>query len=35
MIYCEVCLEEGQQVKLKRWPADHGSSPAPSGRLGG
>jgi hypothetical protein len=33
MIYCEVCLEDGQQVKLKRWPVDHDLSPAPSGRL--
>jgi hypothetical protein len=32
MIYCEVCLEDGQQVKLKRWPADHDSGPAPRGR---
>jgi late competence protein required for DNA uptake (superfamily II DNA/RNA helicase) len=33
MIYCEVCLEDGRQVKLQRWPVDHDSSPAPSGRL--
>ena len=35
MLYCEVCLEEGRQVKLRRWPADHDSSPAPRGRLRG
>ncbi len=33
MIYCEVCLEDGQQVKLKRWPADQESGPAAAGRL--
>ncbi len=31
MIYCEVCLEDARQVKLKRWPADPESSPPASG----
>src|SRR5580698_798590 len=35
MIYCEVCLEDGEQVKLKRWPVDHDSGPTSSRRLTG
>jgi hypothetical protein len=35
MIYCEICIEEGQQVKLERWPADTDSRAAPRRRLGG
>jgi hypothetical protein len=35
MTYCEVCLEDGDQAKLKRWPADHDSGSVPSGRLRG
>ncbi len=32
-IYCEVCLEDGRQVKLRRWPVDHESSALPGGGL--
>ncbi len=35
MIYCEVCLEDNQRVKLKRWPAEPDSSAAAGGRLRG
>ena len=31
MTYCEVCLEDDQHVKLKRWPVDHESGPLTSG----
>ena len=33
-IYCEVCLEDGQHVKLKRWPAEEPSSALAGGRSG-
>ena len=26
-IYCEACLEDGQHVKLRRWPAESGALP--------
>lgn len=26
-IYCEVCLEDGQHVRLRRWPVDHVAAP--------
>ena len=29
MIYCEICLEDERQVKLKRWQADAESSSLP------
>ena len=35
MIYCEVCLEDDRQVKLRRWPADQESGPLSSAGLGG
>ena len=35
MIYCEVCLEDNRQVKLKRWPAEQDSSAAPGSALPG
>ncbi len=35
MIYCEVCLEDDQHVRLKRWQVDHDSGALPPGGLGG
>jgi hypothetical protein len=35
MIYCEICLEDAQHVKLKRWPVEHDSSTPSSDGLGG
>jgi hypothetical protein len=35
MIYCEVCLEDNRQVKLKRWPADEELGPALGGGAAG
>ena len=35
VIYCEVCLEDGQHVRLRRWPIDHDSGPLPSSPGGG
>jgi hypothetical protein len=29
IIYCEVCLEDGAQVKLRRWPVEPVSGSAP------
>jgi hypothetical protein len=26
-IYCEVCLQDGQHVRLRRWPADEPAEP--------
>jgi hypothetical protein len=26
-IYCEVCLQEGQHVRLRRWPAEEPAEP--------
>ena len=35
-LYCEVCVEDGQRVRLRRWPVDqsvdHGSGALPAGR---
>ena len=30
-IYCEVCLEDGQHVKLRRWSVDDQSGALPGG----
>ncbi len=35
MIYCEVCLEDGRQVKLRRWVADEESGTPPDGGFRG
>jgi hypothetical protein len=35
MIYCEVCLEDQRQVKLKRWPAELESGAPTCGGSGG
>ena len=29
VIYCEVCMEDGQHVRLRRWPVDHDSGALP------
>jgi hypothetical protein len=36
MIWCEICLEEQQHVRLNRWPVEEESGPLPSagGALG-
>ena len=34
MIYCEVCLEDDQHVRLKRWQVDHDSGALPPSGLG-
>ena len=33
-LYCEVCLEDGQHVKLRRWPVDHDASGSLTGSPG-
>ena len=33
MIYCEVCLEDNQHVRLKRWQVDPESGALAPGRL--
>lgn len=33
-IYCEVCLEDGQQIRLRRWPVGHESGALATGSLG-
>ena len=33
-IYCEVCLEDQRQVRLKRWQVEETSGALPARRLG-
>jgi hypothetical protein len=30
MIYCEICIEEGQPTRLRRWPVEEEQSPSPN-----
>jgi len=30
MIYCEVCIEEGEPVRLKRWTVEEDEGPPPA-----
>ena len=29
VIYCELCMEDGRHVRLRRWPVDHDSGALP------